>query len=131
MGAFGYGALDVVDVKAGNEIFNDYDLLQNYPNPFNPSTTLGYSIGNSPLSREPVPIHREVSGGWGVLVQLKIYNILGQEVTTLVNEVQSAGQYKVQWNGKNSAGQKVCSGVYLYRLQAGSFISTKKLLLLK
>jgi hypothetical protein len=124
-----------IDAPEVSQIPSNFVLNQNFPNPFNPSTTIRYSIGSSSLPRESVPIHREVSAmpaGRGVLVQLKIYNILGQEVTTIVNEVQSAGIYTVQWNGKNSAGQNVGSGVYFYQLKSDSgFLLTKKMMMLK
>jgi S-formylglutathione hydrolase FrmB len=85
-----------------------FALNQNYPNPFNPSTTIKYDL----------PIDTRVT--------LKLYNILGQEVATLVSEDQKAGYRSVDWNASNFA-----SGVYFYRLEAGSFVSVKKLLLLK
>jgi hypothetical protein len=87
---------------------NGYTLNQNYPNPFNPTTIISYQIQQSGL------------------VTLKLYNILGKEVATLVNENQNAGQYNYTLKGGNLA-----SGVYFYRLQAGSFVSTKKMTLLK
>ena len=86
----------------------DYGLSQNYPEPFNPSTTISYDLPTS--SR----------------VKLTIYDILGHNVATLVNEQKEAGSYSVQWNASN-----VASGVYFYRLEAGSFLQTKKLVLLK
>ncbi len=86
----------------------EYFLAQNYPNPFNPTTTFNYGL-------------KEES-----FVTLKIYNILGQEVSTLVNEQQSAGYKSLQWNANN-----VPSGMYLYRLQSGTFVETKKMMLLK
>jgi flagellar hook assembly protein FlgD len=64
-------------------------------------------------------------------VSLKIYNTLGQEVKTLVNQSESAGSYKVIWDGKNNSGHAVPSGIDLYRLQAGSFTKTMKMLLVK
>jgi GH18 family chitinase len=85
-----------------------YALSQNYPNPFNPSTTIKYDLPKD--SR----------------VSLKLFNIIGQEVLTLVNEEQKAGYKSVQWNANNFA-----SGVYFYRIQAGDFVASKKLLLLK
>jgi hypothetical protein len=89
-----------------------FALNQNYPNPFNPTTEIGYSI--------------EKAG----MVSLKVYNMLGQEVATLVNGPQEAGIYTVSFNtSKGTLG--LSSGVYLYRLEAGSFISTKKLVLMK
>ena len=86
----------------------DFSLSQNYPNPFNPSTSITYSL--------PRSSH----------VVLKVYNILGKEVITLVNEEKPAGNYKVVFNGSN-----LTSGVYFYKVQAGSFVSTKKFVLLK
>ena len=83
-------------------------LYQNYPNPFNPSTKIKYQI----------PSER--------FVQLKVYNILGTEIETLVNEVQSAGEYSVNFNAKN-----LVSGVYIYKLIAGEFVETKKMILVK
>jgi len=104
----------------------EYSLSQNYPNPFgkaipsgNPSTIIKYSIAASQQS----PLLGEVGGG---LVTLKVYNILGQEVATLVNKNQKAGNYEVEFNASN-----LTSGVYFYRLQSGSFIESKKMLLLK
>ncbi|MCW9066402.1 MAG: T9SS type A sorting domain-containing protein, partial [Ignavibacteriaceae bacterium] len=85
-----------------------YKLEQNYPNPFNPTTTIQYSI------KERTP------------VQLVLYDILGREVEVLVNEEQVAGYYKVNFNAANLA-----SGIYFYRLKAGSFVETKKMLLIK
>ncbi len=92
---------------------NTFSLYQNYPNPFNPTTRIKYSV---PF----VEMHRYAS------VQLRVYDILGREIATLVNEKKSPGEYEVQFNGTN-----LPSGVYFYRLQAGSFSDTKKLILLK
>ncbi|HQY51061.1 MAG TPA: T9SS type A sorting domain-containing protein [Ignavibacteria bacterium] len=89
-------------------IANDYSLSQNYPNPFNPSTKIAYSIPTNGL------------------VTLKIYNILGKEVQTLVSEVKSAGSYEVSFNAAS-----LSSGVYFYKLESGDFIDTKKMFLLK
>jgi hypothetical protein len=83
-------------------------LFQNYPDPFNPSTTIRYGL-----------LHRSA-------VTLAIFNILGQQVASLVNSEQEAGYHEAQFNGITLA-----SGVYFYRLQAGSFVQTKKLLLIR
>lgn len=91
-------------------------LSQNYPNPFNPSTKIKYSI----------PIVETMHASSLQLVQLKVYDILGREVATLVNETEAPGNYEVNFNASNLA-----SGVYFYRLKAGNYISTKKLILLK
>jgi hypothetical protein len=90
-----------------------HNLFQNYPNPFNPSTIISYSIPNVSF------------------VSLKIYDILGREVKTLINSEQNIGIHNIQWNGDNNYGNKVSSGIYLYKIEAGDFIMTKKMLLLK
>ena len=90
-----------------------FDLMQNYPNPFNPTTTIQYSVQED------------------VHVRLSIYNVLGQEVRSLVNATQAAGQKSVQWNGRNEAGQLVPSGMYYYRIDAGSFTMVRSMLLAK
>ena len=96
----------------------EYFLSQNYPNPFNPTTKIKYSIASA---------HRPLSGGArGGFVTLKIYDVLGNEVETLVNEEKPEGNYEVEFNGT-----KLSSGVYFYRLIAGSFIQTKKMILVK
>ena len=88
-------------------------LFQNYPNPFNPSTTIEYSV--------PARAH----------VTIEIFNLLGQHVTTLVDETKTAGMYKTEWDGTDTAKKPVSTGVYLYRFIAGEFVETKKMLLLK
>lgn len=99
----------LTDVKSlGGEVPAKFILEQNYPNPFNPSTTIKYSISNPQL------------------VTLKIYNILGQEITTLVNREQPAGNYEYNFSADN-----LSSGIYFYTLRAGNFVSTKKMVLLK
>lgn len=92
----------------GQEVVDNYALAQNYPNPFNPVTKIRYQIPQSGF------------------VLLKIYDILGAEITTLVNEERHAGQYEVDFNAS-----KFASGVYIYRIQAGDFVSSKKMILLK
>lgn len=90
-----------------------YALLQNYPNPFNPETVIEYHLP-------------EVAE-----VRLAIYNILGQKVAMLVNELQEAGVYRVRWDGKNGSGVRVPSGVYVYAIRAGSFSQRKKMVLMR
>ncbi len=90
-----------------------FELYQNYPNPFNPTTTIEYSIPT-------------VETRHALSVQLKIYDILGREVAELVNEKQAAGNYSVQFNAAN-----LSSGVYFYRIKAGNFVQTKKMVLIK
>ena len=108
-------------LKHGNEddakvIPNGFALQQNYPNPFNPSTTIRYSI--------PDVIASETKQSQ--FVSLKVYDVLGNEVATLVNEEKSVGSYEVDFN---AAG--LSSGIYFYKLQAGSFIETRKMILLR
>jgi outer membrane protein assembly factor BamB len=91
-------------------------LLQNYPNPFNPSTDIRYQIPDVGL-----PVH----------TTLRVYNILGQEVRTLVDKVQEAGYFNVTWDGKDNLGKNVTSGIYMYRLQAGDVTETREMILLK
>jgi photosystem II stability/assembly factor-like uncharacterized protein len=99
----------ITTVKQGTvHQYLEYSLQQNYPNPFNPSTTISYNL--------PKASH----------VLIKVYDILGREVTTLVNEEKNAGSYSFEFNAGMFA-----SGIYFYRIQAGSFVETKKLILLK
>ncbi len=91
-----------------------YELEQNYPNPFNPSTTIYYTIPNS------------------AIVTLKIYNILGKEVQTLVNEFKQAGRYEVEFNARDARqGSNFASGVYFIRMEAGDFREIKRMILIK
>ena len=89
-------------------IVSDFNLEQNYPNPFNPSTTIKFSVPTSEF------------------VTLKVYDVIGNEITTLVNEQRAPGTYEVRFDAGSLA-----SGVYVYKLQAGSFIQTRKLMLMK
>lgn len=91
-----------------NEIAASYKLSQNFPNPFNPSTKINFSI---PVSSN---------------VFLKIYNSIGQEVATLVNERMNSGSYRVDWNAINYS-----SGVYYYKIVAGDFVETRKMFLMR
>jgi len=90
-----------------------FSLAQNYPNPFNPQTVIQYSLSED------------------CQVKISIYNILGQRVQVLVNEYQLAGHNSVVWEGKNSKGKNVASGVYFYRIQAGEFTQVKKMVIIK
>ncbi len=91
----------------------EFSLDQNYPNPFNPTTTIKFAL--------PKSSH----------VELEIFNILGQRVTTLINDQLDAGYYTAKWNSTDSQGREVATGVYFYRLRAGDFVKSKKMLLLK
>jgi len=98
----------------------DYELYQNYPNPFNPSTTIKYEIPDQVRNDKiKVETHGHAS------VQLKVYDILGREVATLVNKKQKTGYYEVGWNATNQP-----SGVYFYQLTAGNYSEVKKMILL-
>ena len=90
-----------------------FSLNQNYPNPFNPYTTLNYELPEDSF------------------VDITVYDMLGNIVNTLVNANQSSGYKSVQWNATNNQGEPVSAGVYLYKIQAGDFIDTKKMILLK
>jgi hypothetical protein len=103
-GSFEYS--DIIEVEALGTF--SFELLQNYPNPFNPATTIKYQIPELNF------------------VTLKIYDVLGSEVVTLVNEEKLVGSYELEFNATD-----LPSGVYLYKLQAGSFVETKKMILLK
>ena len=99
-----------------------FELFQNYPNPFNPSTKIKFTIPNVSMSLSS----RAETRDEGSRVQLKIYDILGNEIATLVNEYKTAGSYEVDFNSS-----LLSSGVYFYQLRAGDFISTKKMILLQ
>ncbi len=108
-GAYAYSSTLSVSVTVPRV----YSLSQNYPNPFNPTTMIKYSL--------PEAQH----------VTLEIYNSLGERVRTLVNAAQDAGNHTSQWDGLNSSGHSAASGMYLYKITAGKFTSTKKMLLIR
>ena len=91
----------------------EYSLFNNYPNPFNPETTIPYTIKQSGM------------------VELTVYNALGQEVTRLVQELREPGMHKAVWDGKGMYGGTVSGGLYLYRLRVNDFVETKKMLFMK
>ncbi|MEW6006013.1 MAG: T9SS type A sorting domain-containing protein [Stygiobacter sp.] len=97
-----------------------------YPNPFNPTTTIKYSIPNV-MVRQAHHDNVTLSQSKGDnLVTLKVYDILGKEITTLVNERQPAGNYEVKFDGSN-----LSSGIYFYKLQSGEFVQVNKMILMK
>ena len=108
-----FTTMSITGIEDLNVIPTEFAVSQNYPNPFNPTTTIRYAIPEASF------------------VILKIYNMLGQEVKTLVNGEKNAGTFNVQWRGDNDFGVKVSSGTYIYRVIAGSHIFTKKMILLK
>ena len=127
----------------------NFDLAQNYPNPFNPTTTISYvianpdgigvkqSTGNSAfannstvrLGRSHAPLRFARNDGV-VHVSLKVYDALGREVATLVNEKQAPGKYSVQFDARSAVGE-LSSGIYFYTLRAGNFVQTRKMILMK
>ena len=104
------------------ERIESFDLSQNHPNPFNPATSIQYSVS----SRQ-----KKAAGGFFTHVTLRIYNILGQKVRTLLDEPKSSGSYQVMWDGKDEKGKEVSSGIYFYRLDTENYQETKKMTLLK
>jgi len=103
----------IVDQLAAINVPEVFALYQNFPNPFNPVTSIKYSLKES------------------AKVTLKIYNVLGHLVKTLVNEKQTAGVKKVVWNGTNENGTQVANGVYIYKIEANDFVQSRKMLFLK
>ena len=115
IGAFNssiYRSNEIITGELGiNEnVIVDYSVQQNYPNPFNPSTNIQYAISSTQF------------------VTLKVYDLLGREVVTLVNEEKTAGSYEIEFGVKSL---ELSSGIYFYKLQAGEFVETKKMILLK
>lgn len=104
---------DADEAVYGGEVPQETALHGNYPNPFNPSTTISYGLSQDT---------------W---VTLRVYNSLGQEVATIVNEFKHAGANAAVWNGKNDSGESVASGLYIYRLNAGNTVQTEKMLFMK
>ncbi len=110
------------DIKGHkNQISNEFKLFQNYPNPFNPSTTIKYTIPTPPKF-SPLARGRTKVG----FVTLKVYDILGKEVTSLVNEKKQPGNYEINFNASS-----LSSGMYFYELRSGNFREVKKMLLLR
>ncbi len=107
---YGSSTTDVVETDG---LPTKFLLSQNYPNPFNPSTNIEFSLPNEGYA------------------ELSIFDMTGQKIATLLNEHMQAGNYKVQWDGSTELGNKISSGMYLYRLRTGDFVSSKKMILLK
>ena len=91
----------------------EYSLGEAYPNPFNPATTISYEIPNDEF------------------VSIDIYNLMGRHIKSLVNMNQNPGYKTIEWNATNNSNQPVSAGMYIYTIQAGEFLATKKMLLLK
>lgn len=99
--------------QQNSESPENFRLHQNYPNPFNPSTSITYELDTAGL------------------VSLKVFNLLGNEIATLVEEQKEAGHFTASWDGRDARGQNVSSGVYLYKIQAGNKVDSHKMLLLR
>jgi len=102
------------------DVVDHFSLSQNYPNPFNPYTTIPFTV-HGKREAENGPFH----------ATLNIYNIMGQRVRTLVDDVKLPGEHKVNWDGKDDKGNSVSSGIYFYKLKVGDFSKVKKMLLIK
>ncbi|HMW37035.1 MAG TPA: FG-GAP-like repeat-containing protein, partial [bacterium] len=100
-------------IALAKELPSSFALHQNHPNPFNPSTTIRYDIAHAGH------------------VRIKIYNLLGQEIVTLVDQFVNTGRYSKLWDGRDRLGNKVASGIYIYRLETSKFVRSKKMLLMK
>jgi len=98
---------------AGAETPSAYNLAQNFPNPFNPSTTIRYDMKEKGL------------------VRIKIYNVAGALVRTLVDDMKDTGAYSILWDGRNNAGTAVASGIYFYKMETKDFSQTKKMVMLR
>ena len=103
----------VASADRGSMLPSEYALFQNYPNPFNPSTQITFDVPASEF------------------VMLRVFNLLGQDVHTLINKAMTPGRYTVEWNGNDMLNNEVASGVYFYELRGKSFISRKKMLLIR
>ena len=101
------------DHNVSQLVASEYQLNQNFPNPFNPITTLQYDLANDEF------------------VNITIYDMLGNVINNLVQDNQNSGKNSVQWNATNNQGEPVSAGVYLYKIQVGDFVDTKKMILLK
>jgi len=107
------GSCELLTVSEGIVSPTTFTLYQNYPNPFNPITSLRYDLPEQ------------------ALVTLTVYDMLGREITQLINTTREAGYRSVQWNATDMHGKPVSAGVYLYQIRAGKFVQTKKMVLLK
>lgn len=101
----------IKDAKEFNNFVKTFVLFQNYPNPFNPTTMIEYQL---PRAGE---------------TEIKIFNIKGQLIKKITNEFQQAGNYKIEWDGKDATGQKVTSGLYIYQIKFDNTVLSKKMIL--
>lgn len=107
------GILNSIEPENPLSIVDNFELMQNFPNPFNPITNIQYIL----------PIKENV--------QLDIFNLVGEKIVTLVDKNQLPGRYSIQWDGRNNYGNRVSSGIYYYRLKAGEFQQTNKMIFIK
>lgn len=112
----GAGGTGITGFDGGSAVPRSSRLWQNYPNPFSPTTSITFGVAPA---------------AGGAAVNLKIYDVCGREVRTLVDERKTPGTYAVVWDGQNDADLEVSSGVYFYRLKSGSFVQTRKMLLIR
>jgi hypothetical protein len=117
------------------ETYDGYKLFQNYPNPFNPSTTIKYQIPSSSVILSEAKNLKDFSSqapqNDKAFITLKVYDILGREVITLVNKNQKSGNYQVEWNASNTVGKELTSGIYFVNIADDFFNKTIKLLLIR
>ncbi len=109
---------DPEETESEQSLPTEFGLSQNYPNPFNPSTTINFEIP-------------AIIGSQEISTSLKIYDIRGRLIRTLLNEKLSPGYYSEFWNGLNDNGERVSSGIYFYGIRADSFISSRKMIVIK
>jgi len=102
-----------VEIGDGSNLPTSFGLSQNYPNPFNPETNIDFALPKASN------------------VELTVFNVLGQKVITLINQKMDAGTYRETWRGTSESGSQVASGIYFYRLTAGDFVTTRKMMMLK
>jgi len=106
--------ISILNEEGSNKLPETFDLMQNYPNPFNPETSIKYQLPEN------------------CTVSLKIFNVLGQEVRTLINNNEKkSGYYSIKWDGRDNYGIAVSSGIYIYRIKAGNFVRSKRMVLIK
>jgi photosystem II stability/assembly factor-like uncharacterized protein len=125
----------VEDEEDDRSLLSGFSLFQNYPNPFNPTTRIQYTV-DSRQTPAPNTQGKAVDGSQSMVhgplhTTLKIYNIQGQLVRTLVDEVKEEGKYQAIWDGKTDRGKDVACGIYLYELKMGDYSQTKKMILIK
>ena len=118
--------VSIKDDERRENLVTEFKLNQNYPNPFNPSTRIQYQISPGTQLTQGAGSNSHVS--------LKVYDILGNEIATLVNEYKPTGSYEVEFSargGQESGIRNLASGIYFYQLKAGDYLETKKMLLLR